>query len=197
MGTDEPGDIPEDPERSSAPDDATAVAASGLRGIWANPAYRFVALFLIYLGLVSVLYPLFTASFSGVIRWLIDATAYVEYLILRPFTSEVSYAGNLVVFQGFSVKIIVECTGIFEIMIFSAAVLAFPTSIRKKAIGLFLGAPLLYLFNVVRIVVLILVGRYWFSIFDFMHIYFWQATLILMITSVWLLWIFKVVRDED
>ena len=197
MGTDEPGDIPEDPERSSAPDDATAVAASGLRGIWANPAYRFVALFLIYLGLVSVLYPLFTASFSGVIRWLIDATAYVEYLLLRPFTSEVSYAGNLVVFQGFSVKIIVECTGIFEIMIFSAAVLAFPTSIRKKAIGLFLGAPLLYLFNVVRIIVLILVGRYWFSIFDFMHIYFWQATLILMITSVWLLWIFKVVRDED
>ena len=197
MGTDEPGDIPEDPERSSAPDDATAVAASGLRGIWANPAYRFVALFLIYLGLVSVLYPLFTASFSGVIRWLIDATAYVEYLILRPFTSEVSYAGHLVVFQGFSVKIIVECTGIFEIMIFSAAVLAFPTSIRKKAIGLFLGAPLLYLFNVVRIIVLILVGRYWFSIFDFMHIYFWQATLILMITSVWLLWIFKVVRDED
>ena len=197
MGTDEPGDIPEDPERSSAPDDATAVAASGLRGIWANPAYRFVALFLIYLGLVSVLYPLFTASFSGVIRWLIDATAYVEYLLLRPFTSEVSYAGHLVVFQGFSVKIIVECTGIFEIMIFSAAVLAFPTSIRKKAIGLFLGAPLLYLFNVVRIIVLILVGRYWFSIFDFMHIYFWQATLILMITSVWLLWIFKVVRDED
>jgi archaeosortase B (VPXXXP-CTERM-specific) len=197
VGTDEPGETPEDPERSSAPDDSTAVASGGLRGIWANPAYRFVALFLIYLGLVSVLYPLFTSSFPGVIRWLIDTTALVEYLCLRPFTSEVSYAGNLVVFHGFSVKIIVECTGIFEIMIFSAAVLAFPTSVGKKAIGLLLGAPLLYLFNVVRIIVLILVGRYWFSIFDFMHIYFWQATLILMITSVWLLWIFKVVRDED
>ena len=33
--------------------------------------------------------------------------------------------------------------------------------------------------------------------FDFMHLYFWQATLILMITSVWLLWIFQVVRRED
>ena len=30
-----------------------------------------------------------------------------------------------------------------------------------------------------------------------MHIYFWQATLILMITSVWLLWIFKVVRRGE
>jgi exosortase/archaeosortase family protein len=60
-----------------------------------------------------------------------------------------------------------------------------------------MGIPLLYLFNVVRIIVLILVGKFWPSIFDFMHIYFWQATLILMITSVWLLWIFKVVRDDE
>jgi hypothetical protein len=30
-----------------------------------------------------------------------------------------------------------------------------------------------------------------------MHLYFWQATLILMITSVWLLWIIKVVRNEE
>ena len=48
-----------------------------------------------------------------------------------------------------------------------------------------------------RILVLILVGRYRPEIFEFMHIYFWQATLILMITSVWLLWIFKVVRTDE
>ena len=188
MGIDEPGENPE------VTDDATS---SGLRGLWRNPAYRFVFLFLVYLALVSVLYPVFTSSFPGAIRWLIDLTAQIEYWLFRPFTQDVSYAGNLVVFRGFSVKIIVECTGIYEILIFSAAVLAFPTSIRKKLIGLLLGGPLLYFFNVIRIVVLIIVGRYWFSIFDFMHIYFWQATLILMITSVWLLWIFKVVRDDE
>ena len=48
-----------------------------------------------------------------------------------------------------------------------------------------------------RILVLLLVGRYRPQVFEFMHIYFWQATLILMITSVWLLWIFKVVRPGE
>ena len=93
-------------------------------------------------------------------------------------------------------RIIGECTAYYPISIYIAAVLAFPTTPAKKAIGLGVGIPLLYLFNVLRILVLIVVGRYQPSIFEFMHVYFWQATLILMITSVWLLWIFKVVRHE-
>jgi archaeosortase B (VPXXXP-CTERM-specific) len=82
-------------------------------------------------------------------------------------------------------------------LIFSAAVLAFPTSWKKKAVGLLLGNPAIYLFNVVRIAMLIVVGRYWPGAFDFMHLYFWQATMIVMIVSVWLLWIIKVVRTDE
>jgi hypothetical protein len=40
------------------------------------------------------------------------------------------------------------------------------------------------------------VGRYYRESFDFMHLYFWQATMIAMITTVWLIWIAKVVRDD-
>jgi archaeosortase B (VPXXXP-CTERM-specific) len=165
--------------------------------MWRNPAYRFVALFLIYLLLAATLYPPFTENFPNVVYAMMTATAEVECWILGWFSDQVTCNGNLVSFMGFPVKIIVECTGIYEVLIFGAAVLAFPTSWSKRAIGLLFGAPILYLFNVVRIIVLILVGKFWSSIFDFMHIYFWQATLILMITSVWLLWIFKVVRDDE
>ena len=59
-----------------------------------------------------------------------------------------------------------------------------------------MGIPLLYLFNVIRIAVLILVGHYAPKYFDLMHLYFWQATLILMITGVWMLWITKVVQND-
>jgi exosortase/archaeosortase family protein len=59
-----------------------------------------------------------------------------------------------------------------------------------------MGCPLIYLFNLIRIAMLIVVGRFWPPAFDFMHIYFWQATMIVMITSVWLLWITKVVRHD-
>jgi archaeosortase B (VPXXXP-CTERM-specific) len=164
--------------------------------IWRNPAYRFVILFLLYLAIAATVYPPFTEYFPDVIYAMMTITADIECLILGLFSERVSCSENLVSFQGFPVKIIVECTGIYEVLIFSAAVLAFPTSWSKRATGLLMGAPLLYVFNVVRIIVLILVGKYWSSIFDFMHIYFWQATLILMITSVWLLWIVKVVKND-
>ncbi len=124
-------------------------------------------------------------------------TAQLAYLVLSAYSDEATISGNLIHMNGFAVRIIEECTGIFEVIIFVAAVLAFPTSWAKRMVGLAMGIPMLYVFNVVRILVLILVGRYQPDVFEFMHIYFWQATLILMITSVWLLWIFKVVRDDS
>lgn len=168
-----------------------------IRLVWDNPAYRFVLLFLPYLGVVAVAYPLFVRHYNPVVQWFILATARIEYWLFSIFSSQVRLDDKLVFFGSFAVKIIDECTGIYEMLIFAAAVLAFPTTWRKKAIGIVLGCPLIYLFNVLRIAVLIIVGRYWPSAFDFMHLYFWQATMIVMITSVWLLWIVKVVRDEE
>jgi archaeosortase B (VPXXXP-CTERM-specific) len=163
---------------------------------WKNPAYRFVFLFLVYLGGIAYGYPIFRERYV----WLVDAmatfTARVEYHIFSIFSSHVTISKQVVAFKGFAVHIIEECTGVYEVLIFAAAVLAFPTIWAKKGVGLGLGVPLLYLFNVIRIAVLMLVGRYAPEYFDFMHLYFWQATLILMITSVWLLWITQVVNRD-
>ena len=163
---------------------------------WRNPAYRFVARFLLYLGCAALVYPFLVERFDFAVDGLVTATAKIEYYVLRLFSADVSVSDKLLVFGGFPVRIIEECTGAFEALIFAAAVVAFPTEWRKKATGLALGVPLIYLFNLFRIAVLIVIGRYSPSLFEFMHLYFWQATLILMITSVWLLWIFKVVRYE-
>jgi exosortase H (IPTLxxWG-CTERM-specific) len=170
---------------------------SWLARVWENPAYRFVMLFALLLGVEVVAYPIATKRWFVVVEMLTSLTAQIQYYVLRLFTSAVTLEGNLVYLDGFAVRIIEECTGLFEVVIFMAAVFAFPTTWAKKAIGLGMGIPLLYLINVVRILVLLVVGRYQPSIFEFMHLYFWQATLILMITSVWLLWIFKVVQYES
>jgi exosortase H (IPTLxxWG-CTERM-specific) len=168
----------------------------GLRSTLSNPAYRFVLLFGLYLAILSVGYPWLTKRWFGVVQAMTTGTAVIEHAILSQFSDEASLTGNLVQLGPFAVRIIEECTGIFEALIFLAAVLAYPTSAAKKLIGIGLGVPILYAFNVARILVLIWVGRHHHELFDFMHLYFWQATLILMITSVWLLWIFKVVRRE-
>jgi archaeosortase B (VPXXXP-CTERM-specific) len=167
-----------------------------VREVWRNPAYRFVLLFLPYLAVVSIGYPLFVRHYNPVVQWFILLTARVEYWLFRIFTADVRVDEKLVFLGSFAVKIIDECTGIYEMLIFAAAVLAFPTTLVKKGLGLVLGCPLIYVFNVLRIAVLILVGRFWPRGFDFMHLYFWQATMIVMITAVWLIWITLVVRHE-
>jgi len=206
-----PGSGGESPPEGAAPASSSERAGDGappvdppgeppsggwLREVVSNPAYRFVFLFLVYLGALAVFYPRLKVRYPAILDVMAWGTAQIEAAVMGLFSSLVSVDDKVVIFDGFAVKIIEECTGIYEILIFAAAVVAFPTSWARKGIGLALGAPLLYLFNVMRILVLILVGRFYPASFDFMHLYFWQATLILMITSVWLLWIVKVVQYE-
>lgn len=191
-------DMTESDESAQA---AGAAQAPGLltrvKLAWANPAYRFVMLFLPFLVIVAVAYPELVRRHNPIIQSFILWTAKIEYWIFSLVSETTTLNKKLVVFDGFAVSIIDECTGIYEMLIFSAAVLAFPTSWKKKAVGLLLGNPAIYVFNVVRIAMLIVVGRYWPGAFDFMHLYFWQATMIAMIVSVWLLWIIKVVRTDE
>ena len=168
-----------------------------LHSTFSSPATAFVLRFALLLGVEGVVYPIATRRWFFAVEALNTGTARIQYELLRCVGAPASLDGNLVQLGGFGVRIIEECTGLFEAIIFLAAVLAFPASLAKKAIGLALGVPLLYVFNVLRILGLLVVGEQRPELFEFMHLYFWQATLILMITSVWLLWIFLVVRRED
>ncbi len=168
-----------------------------MRRSFANPAWRFLALFAIYLGAVGALLPIGIRTFPGINRFLVTATAAIEYALLAPFSDEVSFTNTYVQFGPFGVEIISECTGLFEMAIYAACVLAFPTSWRSRSLGLLFGIPAIYAFNILRIICLLVVGHYAYSSFEFFHLYFWQGTLILMITSVWMLWIYMVVRDES
>jgi archaeosortase B (VPXXXP-CTERM-specific) len=182
-------------------DDASEARRGGrtrafLGRCWSNPAYRFVVLFLLYLAIEATFYPLLKKRFMFLVEAAITGTAKIEYWFFRIFTEDVSISNRMVSYGNFPVTIIEECTGIFEIIIFAAAVLAFPTTWRKKLAGFAFGIPAIYVFNVIRIALLMVVGRYYRESFDFMHLYFWQATMIAMITTVWLIWIAKVVRDD-
>ena len=168
-----------------------------LRELWANRALRFVVLFLVYLVIAALAYPELRERHRPVLEALMRGTASLEYWIFDWFTDDLALNNTVVVVRGFSVKIIEECTGVYEAVIFAAAVLSFPTTWRKKLIGFAFGIPMIYAFNAIRITVLIVVGRSFPALFDFMHLYFWQATLIAMITSVWAIWIFKVVLREE
>lgn len=193
-------DEPEGTREEGTPEPAASRRAglvARARDAWDNPALRFVALFLAYLGIASYLYPVARDRYKVILDVMTRGTTKLEYYMFLPFVDQVSASKSNIIVDGYSVRIIEECTGIYEAIIFSAAVLAFPTSWTKRAIGIGMGVPIIYGFNLVRIMVLVIVGKYYPDGFEFMHLYFWQATLIIMITSVWALWIFKVVIREN
>lgn len=165
-----------------------------------DPRKRQLIIFILtFLGILligAILYPYFSISMEEELRGFMAVTAHICGGILGVFSGDVSVDSRYMSFKGFSVEIIEECTGIFEMLIFLAALISYPASWRSKIIGFVLGLPALYLFNVIRIIFLTAVGVYQRSLFDFMHLYFWQGTLILMITTVWVLWILLVVNRE-
>ena len=183
-------------EANETPSVAEATLFAKAKRAFLNPANRFVVLFLIYLAALAFFYPKFSLRYANVVEWMSEVTAILGGLSIEAFSDEVQQKNKMIIYGGFAVEIIEECTGLYEILIYASAVFAFPTTLVKKGIGIVLGAPILYATNVLRIVFLVWIGRYYPGTFEFMHLYFWQATLILMITSVWLLWIFQVVRRE-
>jgi exosortase H (IPTLxxWG-CTERM-specific) len=100
-----------------------------------------------------------------------------------------SVAGATVGFRTFSVEIVEACNGVLPTMIFLAAVLAFPSSLSAKVCGIGLGIPVIFLLNVVRIISLALLGAWRPSLFDKVHIYVWQAVVIVASMALWVLWV--------
>ncbi len=154
---------------------------------------------LIFLGLLIVLatiFPYLSDEFNRQVYWLNAATADVTGFFLKLFGSAVRVSGTIVSLPNFSVEVVGECTGLYEVLIFLAAMIAYPAGWRKKLFGAGLGIPFLYAINIVRMVFIMVVGNWSPETFDFMHLYFWQVAMILIIVTAWVLWIEKVVHYE-
>lgn len=153
------------------------------------PALRFVVTFVLALIVLAIVYPWLSTRFNEQMLAFMSGTAWVVGQVLHLLAQNVAIHGRFLAGPGFGIEVIEECTGAYEVLIFWAAVIAYPVQWRAKLIGLIGGLIILPTINVVRMVVLFYVGTYKPSLFDLMHTYFWQATLILMITVVWIVWI--------
>ena len=182
-----------DPE-TPAPRDGRPFAR--LREFWSVPTYRFAVLFLVLLGGMALAYPALRLRYGRHFSAFEHFTAGLVYDLVRPLSDEARLEGNMVFLGPFPVAVIDECTGVYEAVLLGAALLAFPTSWGRTALGFLLGFPAIYAMNVARIAMLLFVGRYLPRLFEFMHVYFWQVTMVAMVATVWLAWVLWVVRDD-
>ena len=187
----------EQPSGGDSPEEPRPEPTGRLRAFWSVPTYRFAVLFLAFLVSISLLYSGLKLNFGSHFRVTETVTAQAVYQVMSWFSSEVKLTNGTTIFYGpFPIEIIEECSGMYEALLLGAALLAFPTAWYKTAIGFALGFPLIWAMNIARIAVLLVIGRYSPEYFNFLHLYFWQGTMILMVASTWLLWVLWVVRDS-
>ncbi len=88
----------------------------------------------------------------------------------------------------FAVNIENGCNGVEAMMIFLAAVLAFPAPWRARLAGLGIGIVVIQAVNLLRVVALFLTGVYFRDWFDSSHTVVWQTVVILSGVLLWIFW---------
>ena len=97
---------------------------------------------------------------------------------------------------GSGVSIESGCNGIEAFLVLLAAVLAYPASWRIRAAGVVLGFVAIQTVNLGRIITLFYLAAWNHQVFEFAHLYLWQALIMLDVVVVWLLWMRWATRQQ-
>ena len=155
---------------------------------------KFVGLLLLY----SITMIIFFIGIDKNQEFFIGLTAKTTSFVLNIVgINAVLGEGSTIFLSGLSLEIIFECTGVLSMIAYSACVLAYPATWKKRAAGILLGVPGLFIINIARLVFLAFIGIYYSAeVFEYMHGYLWHITLVIFVVLIWLLWIEKVVQKE-
>jgi exosortase H (IPTLxxWG-CTERM-specific) len=122
----------------------------------------------------------FTEGIAALSAWLImlfDANVVSEGIIIRD------------VISGFAVAIQAGCNGVEATIVMVAAMLAFPSPWRLKLWGILLGFLSVQALNMVRIISLFYIGQWNMQVFEWAHLYLWQALIMLDVLLIFLIWL--------
>jgi exosortase H (IPTLxxWG-CTERM-specific) len=110
---------------------------------------------------------------------------------------DVRMEGTVIRGPRFAVNIQNGCNGIETLLIFGAAVLAFPAAWRARLLGLAAGAVLIQLVNLARVVALYLTGAYLPRLFNASHTVVWQTLVVLCGVLLWVAWAHRVALRHE
>lgn len=149
------------------------------------PVLRFLALCIVYWA--AALFVL--GRVPAVERAGIDVTVVTVEGAFRLAGQNVTRVGDSLFAGGQGVSIVSDCSPHIPYLIFAGVVLAFPSSWRRRALGLLVGAVVIHVFNTVRILALIQVLIWRPAWFEFAHVYLWQTGTVLVLFATFALWL--------
>ena len=150
---------------------------------------RFLLFFLLILGGLFAL-ELTPPGQALVLPWAASLAGFSASLIAL-FDPKIITYGNIIQSQanGFGVAIEAGCNAVEACIVLAAAILAFPSPLRHKFLGLVIGMIVVQVANILRIISLFYLGQWRMDAFEFAHLYLWQGLIMLDVLVVWLIWV--------
>ena len=136
-------------------------------------------------------------------QWFVEpwtaTLAKISTAIVTAFDPNVIATGKVMrsTTNGFAVSIEAGCNGVEATIVLVAAILAFPSTWKHKLMGLAAGIVAVQGLNVVRVISLFYLGQWDFQVFEWAHLYVWQALIMLDVLVVWLIWVRTLPRADD
>ena len=131
----------------------------------------------------------------GVERAAIAGTVASLAALLAAVHAHPSLAGAQLAAGGNVFRIVSECTTLLPTVLLGGAILAWPAPIHARAVGSLACCAVLWLFNLVRIGVLMWVLEHWPRAFDFVHVYLWQTASLAVVVGLFAGWV-RITRAE-
>ena len=122
---------------------------------------------------------------NGHIAWLAGT-------MMRGLGADTVATGAVLRAPGFAVVIKNNCNAIYELGLYAAAVWAYPASLGAKMAGTVIGAGVLNLVNLLRVVSLLALGIFARDWFDVAHLYVWQAAFFAVVALCWFGWVLRI-----
>lgn len=151
---------------------------------------RFFVLFLVLLATLFALELTPWAQTYLVVPWT-NTLARISTWIVTLFDPNVIAQGKVIrsATNGFAVSIEAGCNGVEATIVLVAAMLAFPAPWRYRLAGIAIGFVAVQALNVVRVISLFYIGQWSYAVFEWAHLYVWQALIMLDVLVVWLVWV--------
>ena len=151
---------------------------------------RFLVVFVVLLALAFAFELTPFAQAHVVTPWT-DGVASASAGLMRTFDATITTHGNVIASSTspFAVSIEAGCNGVEATLVLVAAILAFPAPWPHRLRGIVVGVVAVQALNVLRVISLFYLGRYDRDVFEWAHLYVWQALIMLDVLIVWVVWV--------
>jgi exosortase H (IPTLxxWG-CTERM-specific) len=150
---------------------------------------RFCVLFALFTGVA------FTVLYAGQNVFVVPLNRHLAWMtekFVRLVGLHATSSGAVVSLSSFAVEIRNNCNAIYEVGLYTAAVWAYPATLRERLFGTLMGAAVLYVVNFLRILTLLAVGLLYRNWFEATHLYAWQAIFLLVVGTCWIVWVSRI-----